>query len=77
MTKFRDVLFDFYEENALIGIEELCAHSNKLFADHMIKLKNRIREWVIAYRKDLNIHGQNTNNIVESSIRIFKNIVLE
>jgi len=40
MTKFRDVLFDFYEENALIGIEELCAHSNKLFADHMIKLKN-------------------------------------
>lgn len=77
MTKFRDVLFDFYEENALIGIEELCAHSNKLFADHMIKLKNRIKEWAICYRKDLNIHGQNTNNIVESSIRIFKDIVLE
>jgi len=76
MTKFRDVLFDFYEENALIGIEELCAHPNKLFADHMVKLKNRIKEWAICYRKDLNIHGQNTNNIVESSIRIFKDIVL-
>jgi len=53
---------------ALIGIEELCFHSNKLFADHMIKLKNRIKEWAICYRIDFNIHGQNTNNIVESSI---------
>jgi len=58
MTKFRDVLFDFYEENALIGIEELCAHPNKLFADHMVKLKNRMSEWAICYRKDLNIHGK-------------------
>jgi len=58
-------------------MEELCNHSNKLFPEHMVKLKNRIKEWAICYQKELNIHGQNTSNIVKSSIQIFKDIVLE
>jgi len=43
----------------------------------MSKLKIRMEEWAVCYRKNLQIHGQNTNNIVEASIRIFKDIVLE
>jgi len=42
----------------------------------MKKYQKRIKEWAICHRKDLFTHGHNTNNIVESSIRIFKDIVL-
>jgi len=58
-------------------MNELCDNSNRLFAKHMSKLKSRMGEWAVCYRKNLQIHGHNTNNIVEASIRIFKDIVLE
>lgn len=77
MISFRAVLFEQDESISRKGIEELCNDSNVIFSNHMISLKNRMTEWAVCFRKQLSIHGQNTNNIIESSIRIFKDIVLE
>jgi hypothetical protein len=77
MIKFRAVLFAHDEDVALKLMEELCNDSNVIFSKHMISLKNRMTEWAVCFRKKLSIHGYNTNNIIESSIRIFKDIVLQ
>jgi len=77
MVKFRNIVFEYSEENANNTMNELCDNDNRLFANHMSKLKSRMEEWAVCYRKNLQIHGHNTNNIVEASIRIFKDIVLE
>lgn len=47
------------------------------FKNHCALLLNRKKEWCIACRSTLRTRGHNTNNIVESSIRVFKDIVLE
>jgi hypothetical protein len=58
-------------------MNDLCDNSNRLFAKHMSKLKSRMEEWAVCYQKNLQIHGHNTNNIVEASIRILKDIVFD
>lgn len=77
MELFREVLFTHDENIALKGMDELCNDKNILFSKHMLSLKNTKKEWAVCYRKKLFTHCHNTNNIIESSIRIFKDIVLE
>lgn len=77
MVLFREVLFTHDEQIALKGMNKLCNDTNKLFSKHMLSLKNRMEEWAVCCRKNCFTHGHNTNNIIESSIRIFKDIVLE
>lgn len=77
MVLFREVLFTHDEQIALKVMNKLCNDTNKLFSKHMLSLKNRMEECAVCYRKNCFTHGHNTNNIIESSIRIFKDIVLE
>jgi len=77
MLHFRSILFSQNETEALKSMDELCKDKNVQFAKHMTLLKNRMQEWAVCYRKHLFIHGHNTNNVIESSIRIFKDVVLE
>ena len=48
-----------------------------LFLDHVAALWLRKSAWCIALRASLSTRGNNTNNFVEASIRIFKDIVLQ
>lgn len=77
MLHFRSILFSHNETEALKSMDELCKDINVQFAKHMTLLKNRMQEWAVCYRKHLFIHGHNTNNVIESSIRIFRDVVLE
>lgn len=45
------------------------------FSDYFEKLCRRKTEWYIAYRTCYVTRGRNTNNLVEASIRVFKDIV--
>jgi len=36
-----------------------------------------MNEWAICYRQTFSTHCHSTNNIIESSLRIFKDVVLE
>lgn len=53
--------------------------SNKYinYLNYVEKLWKRNTEWCLCFRSKLPISGNNTNNIVEALIRIFKDIVLE
>lgn len=44
---------------------------------HVANYWDRREEWSLAYRSTLLTRGNNTNNYVEASIRIFKDIVLQ
>jgi len=77
MLHFRSLLFSHNEIEVLKGMDELCKDKNVQFAKYMTLLKNRMQEWVVCYRKHLFIHGHNTKNVIESSIRILKDVVLE
>lgn len=80
MNFFRDLLYCKDE----ISFEEL---KSSLLLDSVVQqyphlilylnnLLSRKEEWALCYRSNLLTRGHNTNNIVESSIRIFKDIVL-
>lgn len=43
----------------------------------MKKLWHKRQEWCIVLRKNILIRGNNTNNYMEVSIRVFKDIVLQ
>lgn len=47
------------------------------FLNHVTTFLKGKEEWSIAYRSTIITRGHKTNNIVESSIHIFKDIVLE
>ncbi|CAI6365750.1 unnamed protein product [Macrosiphum euphorbiae] len=77
MLKFRTVLFSHDEEEAKRGMDELCNDDHEQYSEHMKSLRSRMDEWAICYRQTYSTYGLNTNNIIESSIRIFKDVVLE
>ena len=45
------------------------------FMRHMQALWPRRQEWALAYRSDIPVRGNNTNNLSEAGIRIFKETV--
>ncbi|KAF0683893.1 Uncharacterized protein FWK35_00034858, partial [Aphis craccivora] len=66
MKLFRSIAYADNEENLVEMVDT--RHINE----------NRSNfKWCIAYRSTLRTREHNTNNIVESSIRVFKDIVLE
>lgn len=77
MMMFRRILYAESEED--------CEMNYKLFLED-VKNENLIKyvdtywarreEWCIAFRKSYITRGHNTNNHVESSIRVFKDIIL-
>ncbi|XP_029347795.1 uncharacterized protein LOC115034623 [Acyrthosiphon pisum] len=77
MLKFRTVLFSHDEVEAKRGMDELCNDDHEQFSKHMKSLRSRMNEWAICYLQTYSTYGHNTNNIIESSIRIFKDVVLE
>jgi len=42
MKKFRNILFEYSEQNINNKMNELCNNGNRLFANHMSKLKSRM-----------------------------------
>lgn len=77
MNEFRAVLFSHDEVEAKRRMDELCNDDHEQFSKHMMSLRSRMNEWAICYRQTFSTHGHNTNNIIESSIRIFKDVVLD
>ncbi|KFM72869.1 hypothetical protein X975_16842, partial [Stegodyphus mimosarum] len=79
MELFRNIL---YTPNELAGTEEYftllhdpCASKYENYISHVEMLWERRIKWAICYRAGTSFKGHNTNNMVESSIRIFKDIV--
>ena len=81
MNLFRSVLFGKDLTNCEEFYNELKCHTISRmyprFLRHVEKYWMRREEWAYTFRHSLCTRGNNTNNIVESSIRIFKDIVLE
>jgi len=77
MQRFRKVMYSPNEIEAKVMMDELCNDKSTLFSKYMMTYRNRMLEWCICYRTQFPTHGHNTNNIVEASIRVFKDIVLE
>lgn len=82
MLAFRLVIFANTDEECTEYfqnlIQEYCHDNN--YQNLKIYLEahwSRRQEWCLHYRNNLITRGNNTNNYVESSIRIFKDIVLE
>lgn len=81
MQSFRDILFSMTpeeaEENATVFFSNEKVINNKYVNEYTTKLWMRKSEWCLAYRKEIITRGNNTNNYIEASIRIFKDIVLQ
>jgi len=81
MRLFRAVLFAKFVvecEEAWKGLEEDdVALKYPRFLAHLSTMWDRRKEWCLCFRGDLLTRGHNTNNFVEASIRVFKDIVLE
>lgn len=82
MTLFRRVAYapdieSFTEVEKELIITDSISNLYDNFLKHCTLLLKRKYEWCICYRTNMITRGHNTNNIVESSIRIFKDIVLE
>jgi hypothetical protein len=81
MHDFRLVVF----EHDTVQVEELFkglimsrqAKQYPHFITYVGSLWLRRKEWCLSFRTSLQTKGNNTNNIVEASIRIFKDIVLD
>lgn len=66
---------DFEIEVTAVSIDNISEQYPK-FISHVDKLLLRKKEWCICFRENLTTRGHNTNNIVEASIRIFKDCIL-
>lgn len=78
MNEFRSVLYASSSEECEEIYNDLnnsCKYQN--FSKYLTTLWKRKDEWCLHYRKALITRGHNTNNLVESSIRIPKDIILE
>jgi len=77
----RKILYSSNEHECVKAMDTLISDNiSKKYINYIRyieKLWQRRTEWCLCYRSKLSIRGNNTNNIVESSIRIFKDIVLE
>ncbi|KAJ2952467.1 hypothetical protein O0L34_g6778 [Tuta absoluta] len=81
MKKFRIVMYADTMQEAEMRTSELLneekVKTNKKLEKHITNLWERREEWCLAYRSDILTRGNNTNNYCESSIRIFKDVVLQ
>lgn len=81
MNLFRRVVYSSNEVNCVAEKEKLVKddifqkYTN--FQEYFRKLWIRNREWCLCFCSTQITRGNNTNNIVEASIRIFKDVVLE
>lgn len=64
-----DYFNEFMKDNIVQKYDNLKTHVSKFWL--------RKEEWCLCFRKNVMTRGNNTNNFVESSIRIFKDIVLQ
>lgn len=78
---FRKVMYATNEDECIKEMDNLkmdtCSSKYINYLNYVEKLRKRNTEWCLCFRSKLPIRGNNTNNIVEASIRIFKDIVLE
>lgn len=81
MKKFRTVMYANTMQEAEIRMYDLSneekVKKNKKLEKHLTSLWSRREEWCLAYRSGILTRGNNTNNYCESSIRIFKDVVLQ
>jgi len=81
MTFFQAIVYAESINTCEIKFTELTQDKNVKkypnFVDHVTNMWNRSHEWALSYRKDLITRGHNTNNFVEASMRILKDIVLQ
>lgn len=78
MLEFRSILYAQTEEESKEFFGTLCVgckYSN--FVNYLKNLWERKNEWCHFYRQSLCTRGHNTNNFVEASIRVLKDIILE
>lgn len=61
-------------ETAVEEFKGKCSHEK--YKDRIVKFLDRKKEWAKIFRKDLLSRGHHTNNYVEASIRILKDIIL-
>jgi hypothetical protein len=80
MRLVRNIMFAPTEDKYNIEVETFKSDSvaNKYmkYTSHIEKLLARSKEWCLCFRVNLSTRGNNTNNIVEASIRIFKDCIL-
>jgi len=78
---FRKVMYATNEDECMKEMNNLkmdsCSKKYINYLNYVEKLWKRNTEWCLCFRSKLAIRGNNTNNIVEASIRVFKDIVLE
>jgi hypothetical protein len=81
MSFFRGVLFAMDTTACEANYESVCSDNRAIkysyFLDHLARLWDRRKEWALNFRSQIITRGHNTNNLVEASIRIFKDVVLE
>lgn len=81
MQQFRDILYAKNIIDCNLFKEELCSSQlsakYKLFLNYFEDMWKRNSEWCHCFRAGMTTRGHNTNNIVEASIRIFKDVVLK
>ncbi|KAJ8947638.1 hypothetical protein NQ314_008571 [Rhamnusium bicolor] len=81
MNMFQCIIYSSCIEEAesqydIMLTESRCKTYPHLMA-HIASIWERRTEWCLYLRKDVITRGNNTNNYVEASIRIFKDIVLQ
>lgn len=81
MHLFRNVLFAPNESDCQNIMNTLqndnVAKKYSKYLNYIQNLWNRKTDWCLCFRSKLTTRGHNTNNYVESSIRIFKDVVLQ
>ena len=81
MRQFQKILYAHSEAEANQAYEEFCRDEVILCYDklknYMQSLWDRREEWAICFRHKILNRGHNTNNFVEASIRVFKDVVLQ
>lgn len=81
MLMVREILYaaNVIDCNELIeaALESDLVQKYPQFSKYLENLAQRKIEWCVAYRQDCLTRGHNTNNLVEASIRVFKDVVLK
>lgn len=72
-AKTTDECVEYYD----ILKNDITANKYKNFLKYMDDYWIRNKEWCLCFRKEYFTRGNNTNNYAESSIRIFKDIILQ
>lgn len=78
MLAFRAILYGSSDEECEELYNDLVTNNTyDNFTKYVTKLWERKKEWCLSYRKESPTRGHNTNNLVEASIRVIKDIILQ